>query len=515
MVLAAILATSAPPLADRPPAGERRRRTVLVVALTVAAAALRLYRLSYGYAHAVVDYDSGVYFGSSLELVNGNLPYRDFVFVHPPVITLLFAPDALLAKAIGTAQGMGIAKIMTALAGAASVPLTGWLVRSRGPLAVGVACGIVAFQVDAVAAGYTLLLEPWLVLFCLFGAVLVFDGDQLASGRRLWWGGLIFGVACATKLWAIAPVLAVALLCVRHRRRLAGYLAGASTGFLVPVLPFLLMAPGAFVHQVFTVQIFRMSTVERTPIWLRLIHLFSVAAPNGEDPSTAVPALLGGVVVVLLLLGAIWARHVAAATPLERFALLASVLVVALLLAPDTFYWHYAAFAAPFLALAAAAPLHRLKPRPGRVAAVLAVACVAGLAYTMVHRDLRGYGLLDDHRAVDAIVPPGACVVSSTVSATIAQDRFYADGSDCPVLLDSFGVVLDLTDGRSPSDAALREPAIHRLWLRLYRHADYLYLKQRDSPTIPSDPVLRAYLRAHFRVVPIDGGARLYARTAP
>ena len=53
-----------------------------------------------------------------------------------------------------------------------------------------------------------MLLEPWLVLFCLLGALAVFDGDRLAgSRRRLVWGGVAFGFAGAVKVWAILPVL--------------------------------------------------------------------------------------------------------------------------------------------------------------------------------------------------------------------------------------------------------------------------------------------------------------------
>src|SRR5438128_6565592 len=32
-----------------------------------------------------IDYDEGVYFSASALLFKGILPYRDFVFVHPPV----------------------------------------------------------------------------------------------------------------------------------------------------------------------------------------------------------------------------------------------------------------------------------------------------------------------------------------------------------------------------------------------------------------------------------------------
>lgn len=65
--------------------------------------------------------------------------------------------------------------------------LLGLLVRHRGPVAAGIACGIYAVYPDALIAAHTFLLEPWMNLFCLIGALLVFDGDRLTDGRRLAW----------------------------------------------------------------------------------------------------------------------------------------------------------------------------------------------------------------------------------------------------------------------------------------------------------------------------------------
>jgi len=77
---------------------------------------------------------------------------------------------------------------------------------------------VLAVFPDSVAAAHTVLVEPWLVLFCLAGAVALFDGDRLAGaglagpglaagGRRLMFGGVAFGFAGAVEGWAIVPVL--------------------------------------------------------------------------------------------------------------------------------------------------------------------------------------------------------------------------------------------------------------------------------------------------------------------
>ncbi|MEO9137676.1 MAG: glycosyltransferase family 87 protein [Jatrophihabitans sp.] len=485
---------------------------VVVIVVTVVAAVLRLYRLRSGYAHGVVDYDSGVYFGSSLDLMHGRLPYRDFVLVHPPGITLLMTPLAWLSSLIGTASAMGLAKVMTALAGAASVPLVARLVWHRGVLVAVLAAAIAAVQVDAVTAGFGLLLEPWVVLFCLLGAVLTFHADEPAQGRRLLWGGIAFGFACAVKIWAFAPMLAVLLVLMPDRRRAARHLAGVAIGFLVPVLPFAVLAPGAFVHDVFTVQLFR-STDQRTASVFRLIHLFSVGPPTTHLPDAARGWLITAGLVIAGSVVVLWVCLARRAAPLERFAVLAAVAVVGMLFVPGTFYWHYAAFAAPFLALAAALPVARLPKGPAVIWALVLVACVGAQTATLLHRNQRGDRLPDDYRQVTSVIPAGACVVTSMSSAMIADDRFVSDDPDCPTILDPFGTALAYGNGRSPSKVAPRTPALVRIWAQAYRRADYLYFVTRGTRSVPVDVVLDRYLADHFHRVDVAGlRGTLYAR---
>ena len=64
-----------------------------LVALGVCAYQLSLPNVLFGYHYSTGNpYDDGVYLGAALHLVNGVLPYRDFVLLHPPGITLLMTP---------------------------------------------------------------------------------------------------------------------------------------------------------------------------------------------------------------------------------------------------------------------------------------------------------------------------------------------------------------------------------------------------------------------------------------
>jgi alpha-1,2-mannosyltransferase len=116
---------------------------VTIAVVTLLALGLRLYQLwRPGYLLSVTEYDDGPYFGSAVRLVNGSIPYRDFLLVQPPGITLLMTPSALLGKLVGTDWAIASGRLLTVVAGTASVTLGGLLARHRGIFAVLVACGL-------------------------------------------------------------------------------------------------------------------------------------------------------------------------------------------------------------------------------------------------------------------------------------------------------------------------------------------------------------------------------------
>ena len=333
--------------------------TVAILALTVLALGLRIYQLARpGHLLDVGDYDDGADFGSAIWLIHGVLPYRDFVVVQPPGITLLMTPAALLSRLTGsTAWAIAAGLLLTALAGATSVALGGLLVRHRGLLATVVTCGIIAIFPASVQSAHTVLLEPWLVACCLAGALAVFDGDRLASGRRLIWGGAAFGFAGAIKVWAIIPVAVICVLCLPRFRQAARFLAGVAAGFCIPVLPFAISAPRSFYDSVIVAQLVR--TGARTPLTTRLAELTGLA---GWHPG---PAVLGAAAIVLAalvagLLAAAWLVTRDPPAPLEWFAVVTTAIVVAAFIIPADFYYHYPAFLAPFLGMALALPAARL-----------------------------------------------------------------------------------------------------------------------------------------------------------
>jgi alpha-1,2-mannosyltransferase len=491
---------------------------MVIIITTLVALGLRLY-YQYtrpGFLTGVTEYDDGPYFGSAVRLVHGSLPYRDFVLVQPPGITLLMSPVGLLTYLTGTAYGLAIGRILTVLAGTAAVALAGLLVRHRGILAVLLTCGIMAVYSDAVAAAHTVLVEPWLVLFCLIGLVAVFDGDRLtASTRRMVWGGVAFGFAGAVEAWAIVPVLVVAALCLPQLRRAAVFIGGVAAGFLIPVLPFAIASPSQLYKSLITAQVGYRAHAARVGVLLRLKNIIGFPGTLGWSKDMVLLAVLA----IVLFVGVTQVAAVLVTKrpqpPLDWFATVTTVLVILMFLWPPQFHYHFAAFLAPFLALTIALPVSRLfSDMPeGTVSAASkrqltwSAVGVAG-AVLLVLAVLQGRFESTVPRVIgpipariDAIIPPGACVVTDQVSVTLAANRFVSNVPSCPQMVDSLGTTLALSNGLKPQTGAGNVPKVATFWSQTFSHAQYLILTATNTRRIAWTPALVAYLNQDFTQV--------------
>jgi hypothetical protein len=463
---------------------------MVIGVLALVAAGVTAYQLSRPGSLFGITADVSVYFGASIRLVHGALPYRDYVFVQPPGFLLLATPFAFLSELIGTRDGLAVLRLCTPLVAAVSVVLVGQLVRHRGPAASFIACGVMALFPAELYALHSVLLEPVVDVCCLGGAVLIFDGDTLAGPRRLAAGGILFGLAGTVKASAILPVLVIAVLCLpRLRRRVLPFVAGVVLGFAVPTLPFFLAAPASLYRDVVTTQVSRIPASARVPVATRLGDLTGAAAVTNRD-SVAIGATIA---LVALVVGA-FALSRRRPTTLEWFAIGSCVAVGVAQLAPAQYYPHYAAFIAPFLAIVLAVSLARVVgERAPRLALVIAAASVAALLINQVS-SLRGQSSPDVVAAVDSVVPAGGCTTSDAPRNLVTTDRFVATASGCTNMTDPNGTMLALGVG----------PAASAVWLATFHHTDYLVT---DTPiarwTIPADA--SAYVASHFRVVRSDG----------
>ena len=539
--------------ADDDAAGRRRGLAALrdpvvlaIAVTTLLAAGLRVYYLSRpGYLLGVTEYDDGPYFGSAVRLVSGVMPYRDFVLVQPPGITLLMVPAALLAKITGTAWGMAAGRILTALASVACVPLMGRLARHRGALSTLVACGVLAVFPDGVSAAHTVLVEPWLVLFCLIGALLMFEGDRLVSRRGLLLGGVAFGFAGVIEAWAIVPVLVLLVLClagpVPGKSRLSRALpfaGGVAAGFLVPVLPFAAAAPRGFYQSLIVAQVGPRSGAARVPLLSRLTEmtgLSDIRLPVHVNLLFAHFTLSASLVnwtmaaiLVALAVGVPAALNLATGEPpatLEWFALGSTELIVVMFLWPVQFHYHFTAFLAPFLGLAIALPLPRLfalrKPGlaalrtlPG-IAAGLAVVLLLAFAFIQGRTESRLTPVVAPSAIAQAkrIIPPGSCVVSDSAALLLLAGRFVSDEPGCGVIDDGLGTDLALSHGLTPATGAGDVPAVMRLWNSAFQHAQFVWLTNHSWRRVAWSASGLTYFQHDFKPVLTDSyGDILYRR---
>ena len=501
---------------------------VVIAAATLLALGLRFYQLSRpGYLLGVNEYDDGNYFGSAVRLINGALPYRDFLIVQPPGITLLMVPAALLSKVTGTAWGMAVGRLLTVLVGGAAVTLAGLLVRHRGVLATVIVCGISAVYPDSIQAAKTVLVEPWLVLFCLIGALAVFDSDHLArSRRRIFWGGAALGFGGAVEPWAIFPVIVIAVLCLRRPRQLALYVAGVAAGFGIPVVPFAALAPGKFYEATIVAQIGGRANATRVAIWPRLQSMAGLA--DLSHPTHLIDAVAAAAIVGFVLgglgLGILLTRRVPPA--LDLFAVGSAALVVAAFLWPSQFHYHFGAFLAPFLGLAigltAATLIPDSRPVPGTLRVVmrrgaaglaaLAILIMAGYQYGWERGQVAKLPLSVTARA-QRLIPPGACLLADEMSFAVMTNRLTSDVPGCSLLLDATGTNYALSHGRDPETGAARYARLDAVWTYAFDHAQYVWLSGLNKHRVAWTPQLTSYFDTHFtRIMRAGPPGSLYRR---
>ena len=526
-------------LAQHPPASDRATHAGAIGAAALGGLlAFGLVCLELARPHGlygVTQYDDGVYFGSALELVAGKLPYKDFVFLQPPGITLLMAPLAALVH--DSRHALGIARVLTGLVAGASAVLAGMLVRHRGVPASLIAALALGVFPPAYAADHTLMLEPYLVLFCLIGASLLFRGDELASGLRVGLAGLSFGFAGTFKIWALIPATA-ALLCVaRERPRQAlRFLLAVLIGFGLPCAPFLLAAPHNFFHQVLATQLQR-GAATATPVVERLAALSGVAylsAGIGLGRHSPYPLIVTGVLASLIVAGNLAPAIRTRLKGLEAFVLLALIASIGALFLPRQFFDHYAYFSAVFLALALGIGAGRgwalakawSASTPSRSGQGRLLGLFAGCSVLVV---LAGSAAIatsearyDKHEIVNAgdpgpviarAIAPGSCVLSDAASLLILANRFSTVSAQCPAILDSSGTWLSYDPTHLPPGKAPAQPAIVALWSNAFSKASYVVLSGPKTFRIPWTKALHVQFAAQFSRE-VLGGANLYRATA-
>ena len=321
---------------------------VLAVVAVLALVNRLLPVLRGGGLDGVLGYDDAVYYAGAVALVHGQVPYEDFLFLHPPGVLLALAPIAALGRGVGETPGWEISRILWMLLGClTSVIIAACLLRLGRLAALAGGCAYALFP-GAVLVERTTMVEG-LTNLCLAGALALVIGvlsstdpgaePQLVGGPvpGLLLAGALLGLSAASKIWGIVPLVVIAVfvavaLGVRWGLVIAG---SAAVVTMLVCLPFFLNAPGPMWQMVVLDQLGRS---QGTNPLARLAQVVTL----GRDLTEPVALVMAGVALVGLIAGSLLVWRLAA----FRVVLPLLIGMIALLAATPIFYPHYVAILA-------------------------------------------------------------------------------------------------------------------------------------------------------------------------
>ena len=504
-----------------------------IVVPALACLALCVYQLGLRNALAGVHsysgggYDDGVHLATALRLTAFSLPYRDYVFLHPPGIAVLLWPLGVVGRVFGEQDALVLGRMLMTVVSVTNVVLVGALLRRRGAAAMFVGGMFLALWPLAVDATRTIMLEPIMVLFVLLGAFVLFADGRFAGGKRVVLAGLLFGVALSVKMLVVLPLAAVGVLAlVKWRQRVVPLVLSVALGFTAISLPFFALAPGRFIDQVFVSQLSRHpSSSFAKPAGERLAMIVGLSTKPSSAQVTLAIVIACAFVALVAFAYLVQRRRL---TDLDWFALLAAgATVIGMYRAPDLFE-HYLYLSAAFLALLLGTTvglLLDLVPErsgsqgvsarwltAGSVVAVVAVLSVPLFRHDQSVSKMFVAGADDPSSWVAAFIPKGSCAVADVSTILIVADRYQTDDQNCPVPVDPFGMWLAQPERKSPHQSAGASPELISTWRDNFERSDYIVMSVDYSNFFPWPPEIRQLFSEDFRKVGTRGQLVVYER---
>jgi Tetratricopeptide repeat len=287
-----------------------------------------------------------------------------------------------------------------------------------------------------------------------------------------------------------------------------------------PCLPFLVLAPSDFVHDVLTAQLGRKTNAlgGATGFGDRLLLLSGLGGWRGIT-DWSLPALVlfaALAVLVLVTYGLAFAER----SLLEWFVLVAAVVVNVGMFASAELYDHYAYFPAVFLAILLGVSTQgtiafvsgRRRQWPAHIPSVASVGGIvaatvivgAGIAHNTAYARAYLGDVSDPSVALRAAVPKGACVLSDFPVDLLIADRLIASRPGCPVIVDPFGLFLTDDGGNQPHPAPPYRQAFLDKWRGWLDHADYVVLRIEFSDFLPWSQEQIDWFNQHYELVDHD-----------
>ncbi|QWZ07855.1 DUF2029 domain-containing protein [Nocardioides panacis] len=389
-----------------------------------------------------------MYFSAAEALAWGRLPYRDFLFLHPPGVVVALAPLGALARLTRDSWGIELARVAAVLLGAVNAGLVALAARRAGLVAAATAGAFYAVWRPVAVTETETRLEPFVSLGLLVALAVLATAPDRVRRRALVLAGCGLGFALTVKIWAVVPVVVVLVWCVaRFGRRAAAWVAVPLVATVVVVcLPFLLAAPGPMFRMVVVDQLSRGRMA--ATLTKRTTGMLGLSEVVGHRPHLEGPVLLL-LVAGAALLALAWVR-----VPSARVAVVLLLAQGGVVLASPSYFRYYDAYPAPALALCvgavAAAVLGLLPARPRapvvrRTAAVtLALGLVLALGAAAGSDTRAVIGRAFPAAALRGAVSRARCVTADSAGALVQLDVFGRDlRRGCPVVIDVGGLSHD------------------------------------------------------------------------
>lgn len=392
-------------------------------------------------------YDDGVYYTAAASLLDGRVPYRDFVLLHPPLIVLVLQPFALLGRFTTDPTGLAAARVTWLLLGTLTAVLVARY-AARWGTAAGLVAGLwVACSASASYASQATFIEPAADL-ALFGGLVLLTCDRERPRHELV-AGLLLGIALTGKIWYVAPVgvllLVLLLTRIRGRRPVARVLrvggAAALTAAVI-LLPFFALAPRQMWRMVVYDQLGRPRHGHTSPID-RLGYAVGGRDLGLSAGPTAVVTAIATIAFVVALMACL-------RDPRARLVAAVAMTCVAVLLLSPVVFHHYGDFPAASVAatlgigwsLVGARLLRAGPPRRLLGAAATAAIVLAGVPVL-----LHPLGRVLPHAAIAAL--PSGCIAADDPTTLILADRLSSDlRAGCEVQVDVTGASYGVKVGR-------------------------------------------------------------------
>jgi alpha-1,2-mannosyltransferase len=448
-----------------------------------------------GGLHTINQYDASVYFGSAVALLHGRIPYRDFLLLHPPGITLALVPFAALTFLIGDSNAMAVARIAWMGLGALNSILVGRILAPLGTFAAVFGALLYAVSYPAVTIEQTTRLEG-LGASCLLAALVLLREPATGAAlrpRTVLLAGIFLGLSASVKIWGVVPMVSVALFLLLSAgvRRAAFFTVGAALAVSVVCLPFLLLAPSQMWRYVVADQLGRASS--SVPVSTRLADLTGVGLLAGRAGS------FSSAVITIAVACCVVTGLVAWRTPQARLAAVLLGSIALLLIATPSWLPHYAGLiSAPASVSGGAASdaFLRWSQRLGRSWWLMtAVALLASLVAFSLQLSWAAFGRqFPEQKMAAAVAPLSGCITADDPGTLIGMNVLSRNlERGCPLSLDLGGYSYDIIRPGHRLEPREHDP----LW---QRHA-LDYLSSGSATVITRYSTTFGFSRATSRIV--------------